>query len=580
MDALKFITFKKIIKFWPTFESDNVNNLISKKPIQDGDTVIVFLRRSIFNYLSEGGFGSVFSIVKRNPIVIKIGQCSATEEIICNILIDHPTRYGHLCNVYFTFFEKRTKPILTLNERITGVIHYKKPSDIKKGIIGMKMYTVTLAEYARRHMQFTGTDANKVFIAETFLHFANQLHLILKDIVKIQYNHRDLKPENIMVSMQGKTLIAIDFGLSHAESSPELQKIKGTPYYLLFRDDADEYEADAWSVGQILLYLLNISTPVSSPKRLSHRSIPIVQEEITLRLTRSARIPGSRNSSASASTTATARVDRPILVGNDIATVLRDSTVLHNTICMQDGAKLFEILKQRSADNTYLKYITSRYDPTNLDTLDKNEQFIFATLHKYISQYEDTIYEIRVINKNQQINEIRAARASQASQAPIAGGRDYVKSFGTIGRVPKDLLSGFTKTQITPPLIINKPQTIKPQLPGYLSNRPTSAMSAMPADTDLLTIVTPRPLSPRRTKRRLTNNSTIDGAVQFEEFLDTIPQYDASMLGVQQMFNTLGDIMLHIQDVSTDIINSRMQEKMSTSQKYWVKRYTRHALNQ
>lgn len=82
--------------------------------------------------------------------------------------------------------------------------------------------------------------------------------------------HRDIKPDNIMFtrSHDGRlTLKIIDFGLAAPEDGPEpLRAPAGTNYYLAPEVITNDYnrKADLWSVGMLLLVMVNKEVPFRS----------------------------------------------------------------------------------------------------------------------------------------------------------------------------------------------------------------------------------------------------------------------------------------------------------------------------
>jgi len=100
-------------------------------------------------------------------------------------------------------------------------------------------------------------------LMEDILRVAQQCHA--KDIV-----HRDIKPENFIFGNKflGAPLKMADFGLAdYCADDQRLKEISGTPYYIAPEVVRQSYakEADIWSCGVLMYFLLTGRTPFHKP---------------------------------------------------------------------------------------------------------------------------------------------------------------------------------------------------------------------------------------------------------------------------------------------------------------------------
>lgn len=199
-------------------------------PVKDAAEILNFYD---FNeILGQGSFGTVIkakSKVDRSVRAIKIIQMSAAavrEALVLQQLSPHP----QIISLYEVY--ANTELIFLVQEfceiQLLDLIPYLKSAQVRD--IGIQL--LKALDYLQS-----------------------------KEIV-----HRDIKPENIMIKAEGGNLSVklIDFGLAVSEHSRKpLISAAGTSYYIAPEVIKNEYgsEADIWSVGIVLAFMLNKELP-------------------------------------------------------------------------------------------------------------------------------------------------------------------------------------------------------------------------------------------------------------------------------------------------------------------------------
>lgn len=148
---------------------------------------------------------------------------------------------------------------------ILGMFHHPNIVQLHEVFVGEDVLFLV-----QEYCELKFAEATKTLTDDQISELMTRILITLSEIHAKGIVHRDLKPDNIMFkrSTEGRlTLKIIDFGLAAQEVSREpLRVAAGTNYYLAPEVITNVYnrKADLWSVGMILLILLNKELPFRS----------------------------------------------------------------------------------------------------------------------------------------------------------------------------------------------------------------------------------------------------------------------------------------------------------------------------
>jgi serine/threonine-protein kinase ULK/ATG1 len=176
---------------------------------------------------------------------------------------------------------KKTKKLCCENEitimktlKHENILQLQNSYDLDKEYIYLVLeYCCTdLSKYIKKHVRLSNDKCKDIFKQLTDgIHYLNTLHIV----------HRDLKPHNIL--LKNNTIKICDFGFACYSDDID-NKICGSPFYMapemLNKKNYDD-TIDLWSLGIILLQMLNGEVPYSSTtiKDLKYEIVTICFEK-------------------------------------------------------------------------------------------------------------------------------------------------------------------------------------------------------------------------------------------------------------------------------------------------------------
>ena len=212
-----------------------------------------FSNFTVRSKVGEGGYGSVFKVMKSN------NEVYALKTIVC-----------HSLDQLSASLQEIMMAFKVNNKAIIQVIHYlmdKKVFEYQNGQICEIYILGIVMEFAEMSLY---DDMNQRRVLKRFYNKSTVYELlftlvnVLAEFQAIHIAHRDLKPENVLLMKSGFKLT--DFGLAkHSPNTSRSNTYAGSPYYVSpkLRDavekdqfdhlDHDIYKSDVFSLGLNIL---------------------------------------------------------------------------------------------------------------------------------------------------------------------------------------------------------------------------------------------------------------------------------------------------------------------------------------